>query len=364
MALDHQLLESASASVPSDARDADPSGGLYEAPAAEPSFRAWARRTVRELAIQDWLVLGYLLVLTLAVVVAEPAPDRTYCLERSSALLGLAATCLVLVRGGLVRDRFFAPLGYRLAIFGTVQTSYFLLRPLLPVVNHRALDAELLAIDAKWLHFEPAVWLDRFVGPATTEWFAFFYFGYFFLLAAHVLPFVLGSRRLKLLAEFSFGMLFVFAVAHTLYMVVPGYGPYHFLAGRFTHELPSGTWMNAVLSAVASGGAQKDIFPSLHTAAPTFIALFSFRHRDELPFKYTWPLTAFFAANIVVATMFLRWHYLIDVVAGLVLANVGALLAARVAKLEGARRESEGLSPVWNTFFARTGAATDDPTRS
>jgi membrane-associated phospholipid phosphatase len=348
MALDHHFLESASASVSAEATRA-----------AEPSTRAWARRTIRELAVQDWLVLGYLLGLTFAVAIAEPAADRTYCLERSSALFAVAATCLVLVRGGLVRDRFFAPLGYRLAIFGTVQTSYFLLRRLLPVVNHGSLDAELLAIDAKWLHFEPAVWLDRFVTPATTEWFAFFYFGYFFLLAAHVLPFVLGSRRTKLLAEFSFGMLFVFSVAHTLYMFVPGYGPYHYLAGHFEHELPSGTWMNAVWSAVSSGGAQKDIFPSLHTAAPTFIAIFSFRHRDEVPFKYSWPLTAFFAANIVVATMFLRWHYLIDVVAGLVLANVGALVAARVARSEDVRRAAEGLSPVWNTFFARTGAAPD-----
>lgn len=303
--------------------------------------------------MQDWLVLGYLVTLTLAVATSEPAPARALCLQQSLGLLAFCGFVLVLVRGGLVRDGFFAPLGYRLAVYGTVQLSYFLLRELLPVVNPGSLDQELLELDLRWFGFEPAIWMDRFVTPATTEWFAFFYYGYFLLLAVHVLPFLFGSRRLRLLAEFSFGMLFVYAVAHIGYMLVPGYGPYKHLAGQFQNELPSGMWMDAVWAAVNSGGAQKDIFPSLHTGGPVFISLFSFRHRDKKPFKYTWPLTSFFALNIVGATMFLRWHYLIDVIAGAALAAFGWWLAARIANPEHDRRETEGLSPVWSLFFDR-----------
>lgn len=339
MALDHQLLESAAAAGAS--------------PAAEPSIRTWARRLSREIAMQDWLVLGYLITLTLAVATAEPAPLRVQCLKYSLGLLVFCATTLVLVRGNLVRDGFFGPMGYRLAVYGTVQLSYFLLRDLLPVVNPGSLDQELLEFDLRWFGFEPVIWMDRFVTPATTEWFAFFYYGYFFLLAVHVLPFIFGSRRLRLLAEFSFGMIFVYSIAHIGYMLVPGYGPYLHLAGQFQNELPSGMWMNAVLTAVESGGAQKDIFPSLHTGGPVFISLFSFRHRDKLPFKYTWPITTFFAVNIVIATMFLRWHWLIDVVAGAALAVFGWWLAGRVASSENDRREAEGLQPVWSLFFDR-----------
>jgi membrane-associated phospholipid phosphatase len=111
------------------------------------------------------------------------------------------------------------------------------------------------------------------------------------------------------------------------------------------------------LNAVQSGGAQKDIFPSLHTAGPVFLSLFSFYHRDKLPFKYTWPFVSFFSANIVIATMFLRWHYLIDVVAGMALSAGGFLLATWLSKKEVLYREHNGYQPVWPPISLAFGRA-------
>lgn len=86
-----------------------------------------------------------------------------------------------------------------------------------------------------------------------------------------------------------------------------------------------------------AGGALKDIFPSLHTAAPTFFALFSVRHRRLAAFRFTWPVVAFFASQIILATMFLRWHYLADIVAGLSLSGVAMVVASRAAALSRSR---------------------------
>jgi PAP2 superfamily protein len=308
---------------------------------------AWYVRLLRELAIHDWLVIGYLTILTIAVGVAAPSPEQDRCLGHVTSMLAFCLAVLALIRGGLLRGGIVAPLLYRFAVYGTVQISYFELRELLPVVNPKSLDAELSYIDAHILHFEPSLFLDRFVTPAATEWFAFFYFGYFALLAVHVLPMVFFSRRLRLTAELALGMITVYAAAHTVYMLVPGYGPVRFLADRFQNPLPSGFWLDAVLNAVQSGGAQKDIFPSLHTAGPVFLSLFSFRHRDKWPFKYTWPFVAFFSANIVIATMFLRWHYLIDVLAGIALSTSAFVLAGVISGRELEYREQNGLQPAW-----------------
>src|SRR5258708_4466195 len=76
-----------------------------------------------------------------------------------------------------------------------------------------------------------------------------------------------------------------------LYAVVPGFGPYHEL--HFEHELQGGFFWGVVLHGVHSAGALKDIFPSLHTGAPTFFAIFAFVHRKHIVFKYTWPILAF-----------------------------------------------------------------------
>ena len=45
--------------------------------------------------------------------------------------------------------------------------------------------------------------------------------------------------------------------------------------------------------------------------------------------------------------MFLRWHYLIDVFAGLALAGIGMLLGQRIADWERAKRARLGLQAAW-----------------
>ncbi|MEB2311102.1 MAG: phosphatase PAP2 family protein [Sorangiineae bacterium] len=329
-------------------RTAGSLSGLDPAERREPPY--W-QRTLRELAPHDWLVFTYLLVLNVATWRGTPGPAQVESQERVAALLAFLVAVLFLVRGRILRHSFFAPLTYRLAIYGTVQLSYFFMAILLPMVNSRSLDQELYQFDMRVFGVEPAIYLDRIVTPLTTEWFSFFYFAYFFVLALHVIPILMGSRQQRLLGEFALGMLIVFCVGHTLYMVVPGFGPHEAMADQFQRPFPHGMWLDMVMKTVAEGGAQKDIFPSLHTAAPTYIALFSFRHRDKLPFKYTWPIVALFAVNIIGATMFLRWHYVIDVVVGLALSVTALYATVLVTRRELARRAALGLEPSWPTFF-------------
>jgi hypothetical protein len=322
-----------------------PSTGAQRSPVS-----AW----FTELSVHDWLVFGYLCILNVAGLFAPAHPLRAKCqLEVLGLLVGLLVV-LVLVRGGHLRDRWAAPILYRLAIYGSVQMSYFFFRDYLPVVNPGSLDFELYQIDMHLFGFEPAMLLDNIVTPTTTEWFSFFYFGYFFVLAVHVIPILFLVRRQRVLSEFALGMLVIFCLGHVLYMLVPGYGPYRAMAEEFHNVLPSGLWLDNVMSTVAAGGAQKDIFPSLHTGAPTFITLFSYRHRATLPYRYTWAILAFFSLNIIVATMFLRWHYVIDVVAGVLVAIFGRYVSERLTDRELARRERLALTPNWPLMGVRS----------
>lgn len=320
---------------------------LFFTPQGSDARGGGVRRFLSELAPHDWLVFSYLIVLNLVVLNAPPSPARSTSLASVFLLLTCYVVIAALVRTRTLTHPFAAPLLYRIAAYGCVQLTYFVFADLLPVVNAHSLDHELLALDLRLFGVEPAMFFDRFVTPVTTEWFAFFYFGYFFVLALHVLPILFGSRHERCLGEFGLGMIFVFCVGHTLYMVVPGYGPYKAMPEMFQNELPPGMWWNMTTELVARSGAQKDIFPSLHTAAPTFILLFSFHHRKRAPFRYTWPIVAFFVVNIVIATMFLRWHYVIDVVAGILLAATAHGVSVAVTQREFERRAAHGLMPLW-----------------
>lgn len=303
-------------------------------------------QTVRAFAPQDWLVLGYHAVFLVAIL-ASHGPARPLALLQIATLLGIASAAVIAVRSGFLRHPVIAPLVYRLALYGTVQTSYFFLRDILPLIAPYSLDAQLTTLDIRLFGAEPTLVVDRFVTPHTTEYFAFFYYSYFFILASHVVPMLFGSRDRALLTEFALVMLGCVCITHTMYSLVPGYGPHDYLAAEYKNQLPSGFWFDLVMKAVNAGGAMKDIFPSLHTCAPTALAIFSFRHRNRLPFTYTWPIVAFFALNIIGATIFLRWHYLVDVVAGLALAITANLVAGRLTAVELARRERLGLGDPW-----------------
>jgi hypothetical protein len=248
------------------------------------------------------------------------------------------------------------PLLYRTALVFTLLGHFFQLRDILPAVAPWSVDSSLYTLDVRVFGLEPSVQFDRFVTPRTTEWFAFFYFLYFLLLCGHILPMLYWSRDTRVLGRFAAGILLMFLSAHLLYMLVPGWGPYWYLRDTFHHPLTGGPFWRLVQETVEAGGAQKDVFPSLHTAAPTYLAIFSFRHRKLVPFRYSWPVVAFSATQIILATMFLRWHYLIDIVAGLALAITVSLLGQRIADWEYAKRERLGLQPAWSPLAPRLGA--------
>ena len=330
------------------------SSNLGTRPSNPPNLPLLRTGLLQHFAPQDWLVIGYFAYLNLALLCAH-GPG----VARQVALMGLmfiaTTTVLVLVRSGHLRHGIWAPLLYRLSLQGAVQCSYFLLLNYLPLVNPRDLDPQLSALDLSLFGFEPSLALDAHVSTLASEWFAFFYFCYFFLVLAHSIPIVFLSKNQRLISEFSIGILVLYCTGQILYSWVPGYGPVRALAGQFKSTFPHGLWVDSVMLTVANGGAQKDIFPSLHTATPVFLTLFSFRNRRILPFGYTWPVIAFFAVNIIIATLYLRWHWLIDVVAGLVLAWFGWWLGVRLTQVELQRRTRRDLGHCWPVFQVTQG---------
>jgi hypothetical protein len=306
------------------------------------------RRWLLAVSLNDWIVLAYLAILNVAVLSSDgdgPARERAI-VQVAGLFIVFGGVVLGLIRSGVLSHPFFCPLVFRLCHYGGIQLTYFFMRGFLPIVNPGTLDRELHELGMTLFGIEPALALEPWISSGTTEWFAFFYYGYFFVLGLHVIPIIFFSRHPRILSEFALGLLIVLSVGQSLYLIVPGYGPAS-LPSLFSGELPSGIWWNLVEQLVASAGAQKDIFPSIHTAAPTFILLFSFHNRAHLPYRFTWPLVGFFSFNIIIATMFLRWHWLVDIVAGLTLA-----LCAYVGSVAGTRWESEhrrrhGLPAAW-----------------
>jgi hypothetical protein len=321
-------------------------------------LRALAVAVVREPTLQDWILIAYLAVMT-GMVLRGGGASRTAALQGLTFDIVAFMLGLVVYRGRLVRPPY-AGIAYRLGMFGAIFLTFLQLDRILPAATSRVLDQDVHAFDLRVFGVEPSIAWDRFVTTTTTEWFAFFYYSYFFVLAVHILPLLFVERRKLVLAEASFGIVLVFCVAQLFYIVVPAYGPTKYLEHVFARTLEGGFWWPLVQRTVESVGPRADDFPSLHTAVPLFLAIFSFRQRLHSPFRYTWPIASFFTGQIMVATMFLRWHYLADIVAGVMLAVAANALAPWVVRREGWHRARIGLAPVWTDLRSPHATAPDE----
>jgi hypothetical protein len=301
--------------------------------------------TAQNLATQDVIAVAFHAYLFLRVSIAPDSPDATVARRLALALLVTTACSLVLARGEVIRGQRARALTYRLGLFAPMVLSYFQMRALLPALQPDLMDHRLFTIDLWLLGTTPAVWMEVWNVEPVVEWLSFFYYTHFFVMTLMLGPslFLGTGRRMQ---ELMAGALLVTAVGHFLYTIVPGAGPYATIA--FDQPLQGGFWWNQVELTVATAGAQLDIFPSLHTAWPAYFTLHAFAYRDTQPFRWLWPVLGLVAVNIIIATMFLRWHWFIDVAAGLLLAFAARRFAVALASREELRGSLyDARQPVW-----------------
>ncbi|WP_247003238.1 phosphatase PAP2 family protein [Halosolutus gelatinilyticus] len=156
-------------------------------------------------------------------------------------------------------------------------------------------------------------------------YFTFIYlFGFMFVLVFPVVAyFLLPTRRYLTTLFVAYAV--NYGIGAICYVVFIAYGPRKTFAhvGQPMYELyPEVSTLTGAVNSSAN------VFPSLHASLAVTVALLAWLTRDEYP-RWTWIATAV-TINIVIATMFLGIHWLIDVVAGAVLAVLSILIALRV----------------------------------
>jgi len=300
------------------------------------------------LTFQDVFALCFHLYMLARISIAPESHDQVMGQRFGLMLLTVSASTVLLVRGEILKPSRFRGALYRLGIVSPMVISYFQMRFVLAGIRPRLMDMQLWRIDEMLFGVTPAEWMTQFNTPAVVEWFAFFYYSYFWLMVLVIVP-TLFFDKLERTRELMVGAVLVAGCGHILYTLVPGAGPHATIA--FAEPVAGGFFWDQILATVDAGGALLDIFPSLHTAYPTLFALHVFAHRNHKPFKYLWPVVAIFAFHMVVATMLLRWHWGVDVLAGFALAIFARRVGVLVAQRESQRGITDDRQPVWEPLF-------------
>jgi len=256
-----------------------------------------------------WLCAGHAVLIMLIVLVARwdrpvsPASPRSLSSSSRPVTASPRRPFASLIHGW-----------YPVVLIGLTykELTYFI-----PRIHPHDFDSALASIDYRVLGVNPTVWLERFTWPPLTEVLQLTYSTYYFL------PIILGVVlwRTHELERFHFWVFIVvlgFYLSYLGYLAVPAIGPRFLpaIVADQTKPLTGVLLFTSVREALdRAEGITRDCFPSGHTELTLLVLYYAFRlHRKT--FRWLLP----FGIGIIVSTVYLRYHYVVDVVAGALLA--------------------------------------------
>ncbi len=199
---------------------------------------------------------------------------------------------------------------------------------LIPAIRSTNSDPWLLGLDYAIWHANPTVWLERIQTPALTEFLQLIYT--VFVPVVLLVPWLLWRQRRY--AEFrycAFLLSLGFLVSYVGYIIVPARGPRFLLEDAPLRGLWLYDSMQSLLDRLES--AHYDCFPSGHTE----LAILAWWSSRLVSKRLFWAYLVY-TLCMIFATVYLRYHYTVDLAAGALVAIVLLLVAPAIyRKLSG-----------------------------
>jgi membrane-associated phospholipid phosphatase len=210
----------------------------------------------------------------------------------------------------------------------SMNVSYQAMAGAVPVLRAVRYDGWLLHAD-RWLFGEtPCVMTANLVTPALTEVMSLCYIFFMPLLFVSMLRYFFAQR--ERLVEFYTGLFTVYGIGFLGYLLVPAAGPHLAFPGLFHVPLDGGPITDLNRAMVDNGSNHVDAWPSLHVAVSAFILGFAHRHHRR---EFWWLLLP--VTGLWFSTIYLRYHYLVDVICGFGLAAAALMISRSVTSPTG-----------------------------
>jgi membrane-associated phospholipid phosphatase len=185
-------------------------------------------------------------------------------------------------------------------------------------------DSVLIAIDYAIFGVHPGVWIEQFAGYWMTEYMQFSYLMYFPLTAGAAVWLRLRHGR-SALGQLLLASCVAYYICYVIFLIFPIEGPFHTLRELQRVELRGGVFTAVIEWVERYGRVHGGAFPSAHVAGSVVSWLVLWRYSA----RAGWLLTPLIL-SITVATVYGRYHYAIDVPAGVLVAIAGVVVAVRV----------------------------------
>jgi len=185
---------------------------------------------------------------------------------------------------------------------------------LAPVLGDWRLTAAIPAWESALFGGQPSLYLsERLPFVPLSEYLHFCYLSYVIVIPSVAAYWYVSGRRAafgELLLLLSTALL----ASYLFFILLPVDSPYY-LSQRLGPPLSGHFFFDLVHQVSARGGARGGAFPSAHVSGAVVVSLVAWRHQRRLAY-----LLVPFAVSVMIATVYGRFHYVLDTLAGAALA--------------------------------------------
>jgi membrane-associated phospholipid phosphatase len=214
-------------------------------------------------------------------------------------------------------------------------------RRLIPLINPYDADNILIKIDRfLFVGNDPTVLLERITMPILSEVFQIVYASFYFLPLSLCLL-LYSAKRSHLVFHICASTIFMgFYLSYLGYYITPAIGPRFTLAHLQTISLTGVFSFDFIHEMLAKAeGVMRDCCPSGHTLVSVLTVLLAKKYLRPL-----FPITCVWASLLIFSTIYLRYHYVTDIIIGAILGIVVYLYAPSFSEalIPGSGRLQDG----------------------
>jgi membrane-associated phospholipid phosphatase len=183
-------------------------------------------------------------------------------------------------------------------------------------------DSRLIQIDFSIFGVQPTLWMQQWIVPWFTDMMSLAYLSYYFIPVVLIVVLYLKNR----MAEFDrsiFVLAFGYYISFIGYILFPAVGPRYALSHLYSVPLEGSVITNFVRDTLnALEHNKRDCMPSGHTQIVLMVLFLAYRYEKFL-FYLFFPVVC----ALILSTVYLRYHYVIDLLVGIGFA-IGCLIVA------------------------------------
>lgn len=286
-----------------------------------PRWLAQSGRLMETFNAADRLTLAYLIFSTTLIVVCQQN------IPRWATLLPIHLGLIVMIPGlAYARVRSVPVLSPLSQWYPTLLFIFFFeeIGLIVHAIFPGWFDEYLIKADYAMFGAHPTVWIEQFSNYWLNEYMQLVYTSYFLLTIGLGAYLWIRDRR-EDFAEFIASTCAAYYLCYVIFVFFPIESPHHTLRHLQQVELAGGPFTAFINSIEKHGRVHGGAFPSAHVAGSVVVLISAWRFARRAGYWLT-PL----ALSICVATVYGRYHYVMDVFAGILMALIGCRLGAKL----------------------------------